>query len=78
MLVGVEQTPLEKRHLFVEDRIVAGGFHVLERCVDQPESIVGNTRANALAFRFVPPVLHVPFDELARGRVQQMRARRVG
>ena len=78
VLVGVEQSSLEKRHLLVEDRVVAGGLHVLERRVDQPQPIVGNARPNALAVRFVPPVLHVAFDELARGRVQQMRARRVG
>ena len=50
---------------------------VLQRRVQQPEPVVGEARAHALAARLVPPVLDVAFDELPRGGVEEVLARDV-
>jgi hypothetical protein len=44
----------------------------------EPEEIVGTTRAQAAARRFVPPVLDVALDELPGRSAQQMLAREIG
>src|SRR3546814_5931574 len=44
----------------------------------QPQAVVGHARADALAARRQPPVLHIAFLELAPGRAQQLRAGFVG
>ena len=46
--------------------------------VRQPEQIVGTAGAQPAAGRFVPPVLHVAFDELTARRAEQVRARELG
>ena len=50
--------------------------HVVGDRVGQPEQVVGAAGARAAAAGDVPPVLHVALDELARGRAQQVLARR--
>ena len=64
----------EKRHGFFQHGHVAGGFDELNDGVRQPQQIVGHARANAASGRRMPPVLHVAFHELVRGRTQQMLA----
>src|SRR3546814_607733 len=62
----------------VEHRGVAGRVHVVAGNERQPQAVVGHARADALAARRQPPVLHIAFLELAPGRAQQLRAGFIG
>ncbi len=53
-------------------RSVTGHRDVTIDGVRQPQTIVGDLGANSSARRRVPPVLHVSFDELMRGRLQDV------
>ena len=66
---------LRERKRLVQNGRVAGDFHVMRGHVRQPQQIVGAAGAHAHAGVGVPPVLDVAFDELARGRSQDMLAR---
>ena len=57
---------------------VAGRADVVSDDVRQPEQIVRASRAQSASARFVPPVLHVAFDELPAGRPDQLLLREVG
>ena len=48
-----------------------------QRRIDQPQPVVGELRPHALPAGLVPPVLHVAFDELPRGGVEDVIARQV-
>ena len=74
VLVRVQQAGGQERRLLVEHAVVARRGDVLQRRIHQPQPVVGESRANALAARLVPPVLDVSFDELTRGGAQQVRA----
>ena len=67
----------EERHLFVQDASVAGGAHVFGDHEWQPQQIIRAAAAKAAARRFVPPMLHVTFHELAPGRAQNVFARQL-
>ena len=54
-----------------------GRGHVLQGRVDEPEPVVRELRADALAARLVPPVLDVAFDELARRGMEDVVARQM-
>ena len=64
----------EERHHFMQQRLVARLTHVFGDRERQPQQVVGTPRAQAPARGLVPPVLHVPFDELPAGGPQQVRA----
>ena len=73
-----QRSPSKKGNHFVQHGRVAGGFDEVDDGVGQPEQIVGDARAHAAPRRRMPPVLHVAFDELARGGAQQVLARDAG
>jgi hypothetical protein len=58
--------------------MVAGRARVVSDGVRQPEEIVRAPRAQPASAGFVPPVLHVAFDELPAGRADELRLREVG
>jgi hypothetical protein len=60
---------------FVEDAGVARRLYIVSDRIRQPDSIVGDARANSLTRGRQPPMLHVAGDELARRRANQMLAR---
>src|SRR5882724_4248559 len=75
-----EHRSLQERNELVEDAVVPGRVHVMRYGVRQPEQVVRATGSGAAAGGLVPPVLHIPFDELpARGpddvRPQNVRPR---
>jgi hypothetical protein len=70
VLAGLQQPRGEPAHLLVQDGVIAGTADVERRDVGQPEQVVGEAGADALAQRRVPPVQHVALHELV-GRVQQ-------
>src|SRR5207245_209847 len=79
-LAGGEHWSLQERNELVEDAVVPGRVRVMRYGVRQPEQVVRATGAGAAAGGLVPPVLHIPFDELpARGpddvRPQNVRPR---
>ena len=74
VLLGPEGASFDERHALIEHRRITCSGHVVERCVDEPEPIVRESRAHTLATGLVPPVLHVAFDELPRGRVNDLVA----
>ena len=67
LLFRSQRSTLEKRHGLVEDSGITGRGHVPARSVDQPQIIVRRMRPDAVAFRWVPPVLHVALTELPFG-----------
>ena len=67
----------EKRNHLVENSRIARDLNIMRYGIGEPAAIVRDARANA-AFGFrQPPMLHVAFDELARGGPQKMRARQI-
>ena len=72
VLVGRESHSIEKRRLLVEDCVIASRRYILCCRVGQPEKVVGNARANALARGWQPPVLNVTLGKLPCGCSQQM------
>ena len=75
MFVRLEWRTIKKRHALIQHAEVPRDFNVLGGGVRQPESVVGNPRANTLAQRRKPPVLDISFHELSRGCAQEMLAR---
>ena len=57
----------EKRNVFVEDGAIARDVHVVRHGMCKPAAVVGDSRADAMARFRQPPMLHVAFEELARG-----------
>ena len=79
VLAGLQGRALEKRHDLVEHRGVAGGRDIGGGGEGEPDAIVGDPRAHALAGMRQPPMLDIAFDELPAGGAQQMaRASRPG
>src|SRR5688572_27261802 len=78
MLVRLERAHREEGNGLIEDRRVAGDAHVVVHDVRQPREIVGESRADATSAVWMPPVLHVALDELARRRSEDMLARDSG
>ena len=74
VLAWLEGLAVEERHDFIEHRRIRTDRDVVRRDVGQPEAIVGHPRADALSRRGQPPMLHITFDELARGGAQDLRA----
>src|ERR1022692_82823 len=72
LLVRREGHSIEKRNFLVKDSEIASRRHILCRGVGQPEKIIGNARANALARGRQPPVLNVALGKLSCRRAQQM------
>ena len=66
--------PVQVRDHLVEHLDVARHLEVSVDDIREPDSIVGNSGANAATRRRVPPVLDVAFDELSCGRSEQMLA----
>src|ERR1700687_54705 len=77
LLVRRESHSIEKCNLFVEDGKIARRGHILCRGVGQPQKVIGNAGANALARGWQPPVLNVALGKLSRGRPQEMLARQL-
>src|SRR5262245_57664551 len=65
----------QKRHLLVEEGVMAGDGDVMAYDEGQEQEIVRDACADALAGRRVPPVLHVAFLELPARRPQDLRPR---
>src|SRR5205823_3762918 len=63
---GLERFPFEKRNRLVEDRPVAGNLEIMNDAVGKPEQVVGDPCAHSFSRRGMPPVLNIPFAELAR------------
>jgi hypothetical protein len=72
VLVGVERAHRDVRQIDVEQRDIAGGGHVVVDDVGQPHQVVGKARSHAAAALWMPPVLHVAFDELPRRCAQNV------
>src|SRR5439155_8117165 len=68
---------VEKWNHLIEDRSVAGGANVMRGDEGKPQKIVTDPRPDAGAGLWMPPVLHVTFHELPRGRTQDMLASQV-
>ena len=76
-LIGLERRRLEKRDDFIQYRLIAALRHVAGGDVGQPEQIVGAARSGSASARRMPPVLHVPLDELPRRRAKEVLATEV-
>ncbi len=68
----------EKRHPHAEQAVVSRGAQVVRDDKRQPEQVVGAFRAEPSARGFVPPVQHVAFGELLRGRSENLRLQQIG
>ena len=64
--------------VLAEDPLVSGHVEIVTHHIGQPEQVVGKAGAYAAAGRLVPPVLHVPFDELVRRGIHDVGAGQVG
>ncbi len=69
ILFRLEQTPFDKRQVFVEDAQIAGAGHVAPDAQRQPQVVVRALGAHAPVRRRMPPVLHIALHELV-GRAQ--------
>ena len=75
VLAGLQRVALEKRRELVQHRDVAGRIDIVRGAPGEPDLVVGDTGAHALAGWRQPPMLHVAFDELTRRGAQQVLAR---
>ncbi|MNH25671.1 hypothetical protein D3C79_856860 [compost metagenome] len=57
----------------VENRAITRRFHIERRAISKPDHIVGNQRTHTGTRCRQPPMLHVAFRELTRGRVEDLR-----
>ena len=64
----------EERDHLVEDRVVARGADVMSGDERKPEKIITDPSADPGAGLGMPPMLDIAFDELARGRAQDLLA----
>ena len=76
-LAGRERGRFQEGHRHVEHGLITGELQVVGHRVREPQQIVGAAAPHAPAGMLVPPVLHVPFDELVGGAAQQVRAEEV-
>ena len=82
MLLGMQGAAFEKRNPFVEYRRIAGRLEVLADAVSEPDHVIADPGAHALAGRAggdgrEPPMLHVAFGELARACAEQVLPREI-
>ena len=75
VFVGLQKLTLEERNQLVQHRGIFGRTDIMRDGIGQPRLVVGDARAHTLTRMRQPPVLHVTFHELPRGRAQQMFAR---
>jgi hypothetical protein len=73
----LQRFAVEKWNHLIEDRCVAGGTNVMRGDKRKPEKIVTDPRPDACARLWMPPVLHITFHELPRGRTQDVLAGQV-
>ncbi len=73
-LAGRHRRTFDEGHELIEHAHIARPFDVAARRERQPQVVIGAARAHAASARWVPPMLHVSLDELARGAAQQMFA----
>ena len=76
-LAGREGGRFQEGHGHVEHGLITGALQVVGHSVREPQQVVGAAAAHAAAGMLVPPVLHVPFYELAGGAAQQVLAEEV-
>jgi hypothetical protein len=76
-LLGIERFGFEERDYLIENRGVASGADVVRSNKGEPEKIVGDSRTDAGARLWVPPVLNIAFHELPCGRAQDVVASQV-
>ena len=75
---GFRGSPSRNGDFFVQNSGVACHGDVVRDHERQPQQIVGAERAHAHAGFRMPPMLHVAFDELARGGTQNVGPRNLG
>ncbi len=73
VLTGRNGGALQEGDDLVEEARVAGDLEVVGDHVGKPDRVIGDPGPNALAGRWMPPVLDVSLHELARGRPEQVR-----
>ena len=76
MRAGGQRGAVEEGHLFVQDRRIAGYRDIVRDAIAQPDAIIRNPRAHALAGMGQPPMLHIAFGKLP-GRRRADRCARV-
>src|SRR5258708_6932064 len=74
-LFRLERSTFQKGDLLIENAGVPDTRDVATGYVRQPQIVVGNAGAHSAARRWMPPMLHIAFAELIRGRAQKMLAR---
>ena len=78
LLVRPQLGPGQVRHELVEDGRVARRRRIVAGDVGEPEVVVGELGPDPAPGRGVPPVLHVPRDELAGRREEDVGPRDLG
>src|SRR5207302_1346761 len=76
-LLFLQRFAVEEWNHLIENRGIAGGANVMRGDEGKPQKIVTDPRPDAGARLWMPPVLHVTFYELPRGRAQDMLASQV-
>src|SRR5262245_54321058 len=76
-LLSIQRFGFEEWDYLIKNRIVARGTNVVRSNKGEPEEIVGDSRADAGARLWMPPVLHIAFHELPCGRAQNVLASQV-
>ena len=71
-LIGPQNRAFDVRDGLVEHCSVISDRKVAIDGVRQPDTIVGDSGSNSASGRRMPPVLHVSFDELMCGRLQDV------
>ncbi len=78
VLIVRQRGGVEEGYLSLKDVQIAGRPDVVSDHIREPEEIVGNTRADPGAARFMPPMLDIPLLELPAGGQQDLVARQFG
>ncbi len=80
VLMRLECSHLEKGHALIQHGGVASYRDVVVDDEREPGEVIGKARADAAARLWMPPVLHISFDELAGSSPQNVLAseRRLG
>ena len=74
VVVGIDQSAVEKVCGFVQHTGVAGTQHIAAGCQWQPQIIVRAMRTHTATRRRMPPMLHIALTELASRTQQQVLA----
>ena len=78
VLIVCQRGGVEEGNLCLQDVQIAGRPDVVSDHVREPEEVVGNSRADPAALRFMPPMLDIPLLELPARCQQDLVARQVG